>query len=128
MSVKENIRKLMVEARKPAQLDEKADLRYAGEEEKIPFETEITLKVTGTIVKRKYIDRGTDEVSDAKEYDVRYDEDAIREQITTQMTPVVKDAVGENVILGMGGCALIGFIRSFVNDEMEEHNKTMRGR
>ena len=98
---------------------------YGGPGKAVPFETTITLKVRGKVMKEKNIDSETKEPIPEDVYsvaDVEYDTDDLETQIKEQLKPTLEKAFGQG-IQRWGGNVLVGFPNSLGNRTYDEANK-----
>ena len=81
------------------------------------FDTEITIRVSGTIDTKRFMDQIEGKQSDAIDYEIKYDRGALESAITEQMLKVVAETTHDDIDMQQtsGHSASIGFIKSVAN-------------
>lgn len=118
---------------KPASDEELADrpgrerLAYAGQGKEFPFESEITIKISGLIVEKLYKNKYNGQLmKHVKQYNVDYDRKLVSNAFDQAIAKVVGDIVGDSSVgekeqtSEIGEWSTIGFAKTFLNKGFRE--------
>lgn len=91
------------------------DIVYAGRGKSKKAKRKIAVIVSCTINEKLYKDTKTNQISDAKGYEIDYDRTALQKQIDDAMVLMVKAEMKEKDLVAAGSWASIGFVDNVYN-------------
>jgi len=100
----------------------KAGLQYAGEKKTGTFAGKITIPIKGDILTSVYLDRDTQEETEAKSYKLDYDIQALESALDKTLFAFFKKQLPDIVAptRGFGDHASVGFVREVANEAYQE--------
>ena len=102
-------------------------LAYNGEGEEVDFDQDITIRISGKIVRQLFVNKFNDkDMNDVKSYVIKYDRREIRDQINQKIAEMVADITSEPDVAEdeqvdmIGSWADIGFANMAVNKKYRD--------